>query len=94
MVLIRRLGRDSALYRELAGDNADVDLGDHLLAHIGTLLAGANWQRGGGKGSRPKPVKVGADTAKQPADRPVKTRQQRGDDYAARLANLGLIPAT
>jgi hypothetical protein len=28
----------------------------HLMAMIIDLLAGANWQRGGGKGSRPKPV--------------------------------------
>lgn len=27
-----------------------------LLALIADLLAGANWQRGGGKGQRPKPI--------------------------------------
>lgn len=27
-----------------------------LLAMIADLLAGANWQRGGGKGARPKPI--------------------------------------
>lgn len=30
---------------------------DHLLAAVVDLLAGANWQRGGGKGRKPKPVK-------------------------------------
>lgn len=29
----------------------------YLLAHIADLLAGANWQRSGGKGGRPKPLK-------------------------------------
>lgn len=33
------------------------DANTHLLAYLGDLLAGANWQRGGGKGSRPKPLK-------------------------------------
>lgn len=28
----------------------------YLLAQVADLLAGANWQRGGGKGSRPKPL--------------------------------------
>lgn len=28
----------------------------HLLALIADVLAGANWQRGGGKGKRPKPI--------------------------------------
>lgn len=32
------------------------DANTYLLAHLGDLLAGANWQRGGGKGRRPKPV--------------------------------------
>ncbi len=29
---------------------------DYLLATVVDLLAGANWQRSGGKGSRPKPI--------------------------------------
>lgn len=32
------------------------DVGDWLLANVVDLLAAANWQRGGGKGARPKPV--------------------------------------
>jgi hypothetical protein len=31
-------------------------LSDHLLAHIADANRGANWQRGGGKGSKPKPI--------------------------------------
>lgn len=29
---------------------------EHLLAAVVDLLAAANWQRGGGKGQKPKPV--------------------------------------
>lgn len=32
------------------------DVSDWLLANVVDLLAAANWQRGGGKGARPKPV--------------------------------------
>lgn len=31
-------------------------LQEHLLANIADVLRGANWQRGGGKGSKPKPM--------------------------------------
>lgn len=29
---------------------------EHLTAHLVDILNGANWQRGGGKGSQPKPL--------------------------------------
>jgi len=45
-------------------------------------LAGANWQRGGGKGARPKPVKL-----------PTAEDARRKQSYVRRLRNLGLIPA-
>lgn len=36
----------------------------HLLATVADLLAGGNWQRGGGKGRRPKPIqRPGAKSA-------------------------------
>jgi hypothetical protein len=54
---LRWLPRESALWRSMHGDRADWDLQSHLLADIVDLLAAANWQRGGGKGTRPKPVK-------------------------------------
>jgi len=28
----------------------------HMLANVGDVLAGANWQRGGGQGPRPDPI--------------------------------------
>jgi hypothetical protein len=31
-------------------------IGEHLLAATLDTLRGANWQRGGGKGSKPKPI--------------------------------------
>lgn len=42
------------LHRELAGDDWTLD--QHLLAVIADRLGAANWQRGGGKGARPKPI--------------------------------------
>lgn len=38
---------------------------EHLLAGIFDLLAGANWQRGGGKGTRPKPIRRPTDKAQE-----------------------------
>lgn len=32
------------------------DVNSYLLANVADLLAGANWQRGGGKTARPKPT--------------------------------------
>lgn len=78
--------------RKLRGEGADWTLTDVLLARIDYRLAGANWQRSGGKGSKPKPIEIpGARrTRTQQSTKP----QQSGDDVAQRLRNLGLIPAT
>jgi hypothetical protein len=46
-----------------------------------------NWQRGGGKGRRPKPIEIPDGMAK-------KSTAQRGEDIAQRMRNLGLIPAS
>lgn len=42
--------------RSVFGDASLWDTSDHLLAGIYDLLAGANWQRSGGKSARPKPI--------------------------------------
>jgi hypothetical protein len=57
LALTRQLvtDRTSFLARELAGEHADWGLVEHLLAAAVDALHGANWQRGGGKRSRPKP---------------------------------------
>lgn len=55
-VLVRGLPRESATF--IAVNGVDYEWGpvEYLLAHVADLLAGANWQRGGGKGPRPKPL--------------------------------------
>lgn len=58
---------------------------DYLLARIAHILASANWQRGGGKGPRPKPIKI-------PDGKPRDAKKRAGADTARRLANLGLLP--
>jgi hypothetical protein len=69
------------------GDSVDWSVGDYLLARIAHILAGANWQRSGGKGPKPKPIKV-PDGRR----RSQKSRAERGADTARRLRNLGLLP--
>ena len=41
-------------------------LSDQLLAHIVDLLAISNWQRGGGKSSKPKLMTAGPKRSKAP----------------------------
>lgn len=80
LVLIRQLPRDSALNRSQLGPAALWDTNSHLLALVADILSGGNWQRGGGKGPRPKPMQ-----------RPDPRAQQRRRQYVRRLQNLGLI---
>jgi hypothetical protein len=67
------------------GDRVDWSVTDYLLARVAHLLAGANWQRSGGKGPKPKPVKL-------PDAKSARDRKAAGEDTARRLRNLGLIP--
>lgn len=46
----------SALALSQHGEQVLWKLTDHLLAVIADALHGANWQRGGGKGLKPKPL--------------------------------------
>ena len=56
-VLIANLPKESATVREMLGAQfVEWSTTDWLLAGVIDVLQGANWQRGGGKGSRPKPV--------------------------------------
>ena len=60
-----------------------------LLRQIDLRLAGANWQRGGGKGQRPKPIPLPDDKGLRAQPAPSKPS---GADVAERLRNLGMIP--
>lgn len=55
-VFIRNLPPSSATLREIHGPMVAWGVTDYLLANVVDQLAGANWQRGGGKGRRPKPL--------------------------------------
>lgn len=80
---------ESSLHRTLRGPMADWDLNALLLRNIALLLAGANWQRSGGKGSKPKPIALPEKTRTGQPAKPKKS----GAEIAQRLRNLGLIPA-
>lgn len=53
--LIWQLPSDSRLVRAL-DPSAEWSTTEHLLAAVVDALHTANWQRGGGKGSRPEPI--------------------------------------
>lgn len=55
-MFLNNLPSDSAFQRSLAGDAGLWTTTDYLLASVVDFLAQANWQRGGGKGQRPKPI--------------------------------------
>jgi len=54
-VLLRQLPAGSALSRSTTGTSWSQE--DELLAGILDTLRSGNWQRGGGKGPRPKPLR-------------------------------------
>ncbi len=65
-MLIENLPDDSATGRALSGaTGAEWTTTDHLLAGIYDTLRVANWQRGGGKGRRPKPIPRPGDNEPQ-----------------------------
>jgi hypothetical protein len=58
IVLVNNPARDSAYARAALGaEEIAWTLEAHLLAVIGDRLAGGNWQRSGGKGPRPSPIR-------------------------------------
>jgi hypothetical protein len=54
--IVTYLPPTSALARSIHGEKALWTTTDHLLAAAVDALASGNWQRGGGKGKRPKPL--------------------------------------
>jgi len=55
-VIIANTPVDSALGRSMVGERAEWGISDYLSALVVDALNAGNWQRGGGKGSRPKPL--------------------------------------
>ena len=55
-LLIRHLPDGSATMRAFHGPLASWGVTEHLLAGVVDVLQGANWQRSGGKGRKPKPL--------------------------------------
>lgn len=88
--LIHQLPLESALHRKQRGPMAPWGLTELLLRRLDLTLQGANWQRGGGKGQRPKPIDL--PDGKGRGNKPPASKLS-GDDIATRLKNLGLIPA-
>ncbi len=76
------------MMRKLKGPMAEWGLDALLLRNISHQLAGANWQRSGGKGQKPKPIELpdGKGRGSKPASKAA------GAEIAQRLKNLGLIP--
>jgi hypothetical protein len=73
--------QSSPLGVALHGDAARWGIAEHLAATTIDVLVAANWQRGGGKGRRPEPLK-----------RPDAQAEQRKRGYIASLKRLGHIP--
>lgn len=60
-VLIRQLPVDSATAFAQAGAAGQVGITERLLVEIEYRLGSANWQRSGGKGQRPKRLRLPGD---------------------------------
>jgi hypothetical protein len=84
--LIHQLPASSRLQRKLRGPIVDWSVDALLLRQVLFAVQGANWQRSGGKGPKPKPVDLPGQKRRTPA------AKQVGADIAQRLRNLGLIP--
>jgi hypothetical protein len=69
---------------------ADWGVSELLLRQVLLAVQGGNWQRGGGKGQKPKPVEL--PDGKGRGGQPAKAKPS-GADIAQRLKNLGLIPS-
>lgn len=54
-VWVKFMPASSQLFQAVRGPQWSAEL--HMLANIFDTVAAANWQRGGGKGGRPKPIK-------------------------------------
>lgn len=80
---------DSLLGRKLRGPMADWDLTNLLLRRMDAHLAGANYQRSGGKGQKPRPIDL--PDSKGRGGNPAAAKPS-GAEMAQRLRNMGMIP--
>lgn len=64
--LLFALPTESRFYRVVTNGRTEWSTTEHLLAAAVDTLQNANWQRGGGKGSRPKPLeRPGSDRTQE-----------------------------
>lgn len=63
LAVVRQSPPTSALARAMHGEYAIWTPDTYLLAMVADQLVAANWQRGGGKGKRPKPLQRPKDLA-------------------------------
>src|SRR5690606_41495763 len=82
--LPRALREKRRCVRAAAGPQADWDANGHLLAAILATVQTANWQRGGGKGKRPKPIPR-PGTQKEKRMGTAKRSQEEIRNYLSRL---------
>lgn len=75
----------------MLGPAAEWSVTDHLLAAIAFHVAAANWQRGGGKGRRPKPIKPPPVRGAAGRRRGMSPEERKADGMR-RMRNLGLLP--
>lgn len=68
-VFVRFLPRTSQTAQAAHGSDWSAEL--HMLANVVDLLAWSNWQRGGGRGPKPKPLKRPRDKSSQTFGKPV-----------------------
>ncbi len=80
---------DSALHRKLRGPMAAWDVNALIMRQVLHAIQGGNWQRGGGKGSKPKPIPLPDDKGR--GDSPPKAKSS-GEETARRLQAMGMIP--
>lgn len=88
-VLALKLPMGSVTWVE-AGTDAAWTAETHMLANVIDALAGANWQRGGGKGKAPTPVERPSDAKKSAEKR--ERAFERAAKFSARQREKSTAP--
>lgn len=82
MRLAGQLPPGCALHRSMFAEEAPWDSAGYLLANVIDILQGANWQRTGKKGDKPKPF-----------PRPDPVKKAKKEKLLQQLRNLDLMPS-